>query len=146
MIDLFGHFAYAAVFLGMILLSRQSNAGWLVKAAGDGGWVAIGLVLGMSSIIVWGTFFVLLDLVGWAKWRKNDREELALVAERIRSGEPTVAAEEFFHNMREEARRSGCRKKYWHGPQASLVRCGTMSPELGYAWLCPDHYRSTTTR
>ena len=70
MIDLFGHIAYAAVLAGMVLLARQNPYGWLVKAVGDGGWVALGIVMGMSSIITWATFFVVLDLVGWAKWHR----------------------------------------------------------------------------
>jgi len=99
MIDLFGHLSYAAVFVGLLLLSRQSNAGWLVKAAGDGGWVALGIVMGMSSIIIWGSFFVLLDLSGWLAWRQKDVKDLALAQKRLAEGGPSTDAGDFFRSI-----------------------------------------------
>lgn len=99
MIDLFGHLSYAAIFVGMLLLSRESNAGWLVKAVGDGGWVVLGVVMGMSSIITWGAFFVLLDLAGWLAWRQKDVKDLALAKKRLAEGGPGNGAEDFFRSL-----------------------------------------------
>ena len=98
-VDLFGHIAYAAVLAGMVLLTRQNIYGWLVKGLGDGSWVVLGILLGMSSIWLWGFFFVLLDLIGWRQWRRADREELLLVAQRLASSEGSDDAEEFFHSL-----------------------------------------------
>jgi len=36
-----------------------------------------------------------------------------------------------------------CDQQYWHGPRAKTVLCGEHSPELGYNWFCPNHYRQT---
>jgi hypothetical protein len=113
-IDFFGHVAYAGVLAGMILLTRQNIFGWLVKAAGDAGWVVLGIVMGMSSIITWGLFFVLLDLIGYAKWRK-DRVTFTITP---RNPAPV------------------CQKVYWHGPDAETIHCGEYSPELGHIWHC----------
>lgn len=37
-----------------------------------------------------------------------------------------------------------CQQVYWHAPTVTkFVRCGHHSSELGYVWLCPNHYRET---
>ena len=99
MIDLFGHLSYAAVMVGLILLARQNNYGWIVKLVGDLGWVGLGIAMGMSSIIVWGSLFVILDIAGWEKWRQIDAADLALVKERLAEGGPSVDSEEFFRRL-----------------------------------------------
>ena len=69
MIDFFGHLAYAVITVGMILLARQNAYGWLVMTVGNLGWIALGIAMAMSSITLWAFLFVVLNLVGWQKWR-----------------------------------------------------------------------------
>ena len=71
MLDLFGHVAYALLFGGMFLVTKKLRAGWAIKGAGDVIWVAIGWQLGMTSIVMWGVGFVMMDALGWWRWRKN---------------------------------------------------------------------------
>ena len=71
MIDFFGHLAYASIMVGMFLLARRNAYGWVARLLGDAGWVAIGFALGMSSIILWGFVFIVLDVTGWLEWREK---------------------------------------------------------------------------
>lgn len=75
MIDLLGHLGYASIMIGMVLLARRNAYGWVARLLGDAGWVALGFVLGMSSIVLWGLVFVLLDIVGWLKWRSEAKSK-----------------------------------------------------------------------
>jgi hypothetical protein len=71
MIDLAGHFCYGLLFIGMLLLGGRHPLGWALRLAGELGWVAIGVTLGLTSIWVWGLLFCVVDFRNWRKW--NDR-------------------------------------------------------------------------
>lgn len=71
MIDLAGHVFYVFLLGGMLLLARGSAAGWILRIVGEAGWAVLGVLLGMSSIVVWGVAFVIIDAYGFRKWRKN---------------------------------------------------------------------------
>ena len=71
MIDFFGHVSYAAITLGILWLGQKKAYGWLMKAVGDAGWAVLGIVMGMSSIFVWASLFIVMDFIGWAQWRKK---------------------------------------------------------------------------
>lgn len=149
MIDFFGHVAYAAVLAGMILLTRQNIHGWLVKALGDGGWVVLGIAMGMSSIIIWGAFFVLLDIVGYARWCQENKPKpsnpddytlgrgVLMSTDENGKWQPDGAC----INLAPE--QTKCKREYWHGPTEEIVRCGDYSKALGCNWLCTNHYRTT---
>lgn len=63
-VDLLGHFAYVLLCLGTVLIAKYpgKNAGWLLRAAGDGMWVGLGFYLGLTSCVVWGALFTAIDL------------------------------------------------------------------------------------
>lgn len=84
-VDFFGHFFYASLFLGMLLLSAKDFRGWAFRFAGEVGWIGIGLVMGMSSIVVWGLAFMVVDVLGYLQW-KAEHETLAM-EERLESRE-----------------------------------------------------------
>lgn len=63
--DALGYVAYGLVFLGQLLIARRRSVGWVARAAGNAGWVAIGLYLGLYSIVVCETAFFVLDLYGY---------------------------------------------------------------------------------
>lgn len=71
MLDLFGHFGYASIMVGMFLLARRNAYGWAARLLGDSVWVALGFALGMSSIVLWGLVFMMVDIIGWRKWRQR---------------------------------------------------------------------------
>lgn len=73
-VDFFGHFFYASLFLGMLLLSAKDYRGWAFRFAGEVGWIGIGLVMGMSSIVVWGVAFMAIDVWGYLKWQAEQAE------------------------------------------------------------------------
>ena len=75
MIDIVGHIAYASLLLGQILLTKKNTWGWALRFIGEIGWVAIGFIIGMSSIWVWGILFALIDIRGFIKWRKEKKNE-----------------------------------------------------------------------
>jgi hypothetical protein len=84
-VDFFGHFFYASLFLGMLLLSAKDFRGWAFRFAGEVGWIGIGLVMGMSSIVVWGLAFMVVDVLGYLQWQA-EHETLAM-EERLESRE-----------------------------------------------------------
>ena len=75
--DYFGHWAYFFLFVGMLLLQAKDYRGWAFRFAGEVGWIAIGFVLGLSSVVLWGFAFMAVDVLGYLKWQK-EQEELAL--------------------------------------------------------------------
>lgn len=76
-VDFFGHFFYASLFLGMLLLSAKDYRGWVFRFLGEAGWIVIGLAMGMSSIVVWGIIFMVVDVWGYLEW-SSDKEILAM--------------------------------------------------------------------
>lgn len=70
-IDIAGHLGYALVMVGVFLLSRHQVLGWLFRCAGEVVWLVVGVYMGMSSIVVWGVVFVLMDLYGFWSWKTN---------------------------------------------------------------------------
>lgn len=87
MLDFYGHLGYFSIMVGMMLLARRNIYGWVARLLGDSVWVALGFALGMSSIVVWGSFFVVVDIVGLRKWRRvkegADEVETALMREEL---------------------------------------------------------------
>ena len=75
-VDFFGHWFYFFLFIGMLLLQSKDYRGWAFRFAGEVGWIGIGLVMGMSSIWLWGFAFMVVDVLGYLKWQK-EQEELA---------------------------------------------------------------------
>lgn len=68
-IDLLGHIAMGFVALGSLLLGTKDKraAGWRLRMIGDGMWVGLGFALGLSSIVIWESVFVVVDIVGLRK-------------------------------------------------------------------------------
>lgn len=71
-VDFFGHFFYFFLFLGMLLIQYKDYRGWAFRFAGEAGWIGIGLIMGMSSIWAWGFAFMVVDVLGFLKWQKED--------------------------------------------------------------------------
>jgi hypothetical protein len=67
-LDFLGHIAYFLIFVGVFLLTREMQAGWVFRFLGDVGWVLIGFKLRMSSIVLWGSGFAILDVLGYLNW------------------------------------------------------------------------------
>ena len=69
MIDFFGHLFYLSIMGGQALLTHSMRIGWGLRLTGDAGWAALGAIMGMSSIFVWGVMFTILDLYGFYEWK-----------------------------------------------------------------------------
>lgn len=68
MIDILGHIAYLFVMTGTFLLHPKFDRvtlGWTLRGVGDAGWVGLGISMGMTSIWIWGSVFVAIDLAGY---------------------------------------------------------------------------------
>lgn len=73
MIDIVGHVGYVLLVVGTYLVSRGKTCGWPLRAVGSATWVGVGVAMAMSSIWIWSTAFVTIDLVGWRRaWKKTD--------------------------------------------------------------------------
>ncbi len=69
MIDLFGHIAYIVLLVGVWLLSKQRVIGWVVHGTGTAMWLVLGILMDSSAIWVWSSVFVVMDVVGFYRWR-----------------------------------------------------------------------------
>lgn len=74
-LDWFGHWFYAFIAMGMLYLSQKDKWGWVLRIMGEAGWIWIGVLAGWSSIYMWGTLFLLIDIKGFLDWRKADKLE-----------------------------------------------------------------------
>jgi len=69
-LDIAGHFAYASIALGMWRLGKKDKRGWILRFVGELGWIAVGLLMGYTSIWMWGILFLGIDIKGYYEWWK----------------------------------------------------------------------------
>lgn len=69
MIDFLGHIGYIIVVLGVWQITRQKRIGWVIHGFGSLFWMGLGLLMGMSSIFLWSIVFLVLDVVGFYRWK-----------------------------------------------------------------------------
>ncbi len=74
MIDAVGHVGYMILVTGLLLVGRNITIGWFIRFIGEMIWVGIGLVMGMTSIWIWGLVFAAIDFYTWRKWNARLRE------------------------------------------------------------------------
>jgi len=73
-LDFAGHVGYVCLFLGSQLLARNNKYGWLCRLLGELIWVVLGFILGLTSIWMWGIFFIFAnDIYGFWKWSKAEK-------------------------------------------------------------------------
>lgn len=72
MIDALGHVCYAVILVGQLMVARHVVQGWLIRIAGTLGWIVLGLLLGLTSIWVWCSLFIVVDIIGYLRWKKDD--------------------------------------------------------------------------
>ena len=65
-----GHIGYLFCILGMILIAKKYRIGWLLRIIGQLIWIVVGLTLGLNSIYIWGSIFLLIDFLGFRAWKK----------------------------------------------------------------------------
>ena len=68
--NLLGHIGYICLALGTFLVARKIGIGWLFRISGEVFWFVAGVMLGMSSIWFWCSFFLCLDIYGYFNWKK----------------------------------------------------------------------------
>ena len=69
--DLLGHIGYLLVVVGTLMIARKDIRGWWPRMVGDVFIVSMGLLLGVSSLWIWGTVFLLIDIFGYRKWKRE---------------------------------------------------------------------------
>jgi hypothetical protein len=69
-LDGLGHLFYLLIFLGMVMISKKHEVGWLLRLAGETGWAVLGLYMGLTSIWIWAVPFIYIDTKGYLLWRK----------------------------------------------------------------------------
>lgn len=74
MLDFFGHIFYFCVLAGTYMIGRKNKWGWLVRSAGEAGWIIIGFILGMSSIWLWGFGFLAMEFWNFYKWCQDENK------------------------------------------------------------------------
>jgi len=69
--DLVGHIGYFSIIAGTMLVAWKDIRGWWPRMFGDVIVATMGVMLGVSSIWLWGSVFLLLDIYGYRKWKKE---------------------------------------------------------------------------
>jgi nicotinamide riboside transporter PnuC len=73
--DFLAHIGYATITGGTLLLALRSIWGWFFRFVGDVIWLYVGWqLLNMPSVCIWMPVFMLMEIVGFLKWRKNRAE------------------------------------------------------------------------
>ena len=75
LVDVWGHIGYGLLFLGQFLISKNNSKGWALRTVGEVLWLIIGFYIGMSSVWIWGTLFLYVDIKGWYDWNKKEKQE-----------------------------------------------------------------------
>ncbi|MEK0325350.1 MAG: nicotinamide mononucleotide transporter [Nitrosopumilus sp.] len=70
--DFIGWIATAIVIFGTCLLSQKKKSGWLIRVVGNVLWVVVGFMTGLTSIIACEGTFILVDMIGYFKWKKDE--------------------------------------------------------------------------
>ena len=71
MSDLAGHLFYVFLIVGTTMTGRGMRSGWLLRLVGSLGWAAIGLYIGMTSILLWSLAFAVIDYYNYSKWKNE---------------------------------------------------------------------------
>ena len=73
-IDMLGHIGYLSIAVGMYLVTLKNSWGFAFRFFGEVVWLVIGLLLGMSSLLIWGVIFMGIDIYGFVKWRRENED------------------------------------------------------------------------
>ena len=69
-LDLLGYVAYSLLSFGMFKIAKDDRSGWTYRALGDALWVGIFFNLGLTSGMVFGLAFLVVDL--FAVFKKEE--------------------------------------------------------------------------
>jgi hypothetical protein len=68
-VDIAGWVAYIVLFCGTLILQNKNRTGWAFRGTGNLMWMVLGWKLHLTSVMVWGVIFFLMDVRGYWKWR-----------------------------------------------------------------------------
>ena len=71
-LDALGHVGYVLLVCGQLLIAHKTTIGWPTRLIGSALWCWLGYQMDMSSIVVWSAVFLVVDVVGWARWRTKE--------------------------------------------------------------------------
>lgn len=69
--DAWGFLFYTALAVGQVAVTQRWRWGWLARVVGSLGWAAVGVAIGMWSIVAWSFVFAAVDWRGWIVHRRN---------------------------------------------------------------------------
>jgi hypothetical protein len=70
LLDLLGYVGYSLLSFGMSKIANEDRSGWTYRALGDALWVGIFFNLGLTSGMVFGLAFLVVDL--FAVFKKEE--------------------------------------------------------------------------
>ena len=69
--DIIGHFLMVGMLAGKWLVAHKHRTGWLVWACAAFGWIILGYVLGLTSLMAWNVLYVAFYLYSWRLWGRD---------------------------------------------------------------------------
>ncbi len=73
-LDILCHFSYALILIGTYMIALKKISGWILDIIGEGILIGAGIVYGMSSLVVWGFIFALINIYGYRTWKRNENK------------------------------------------------------------------------
>lgn len=74
-LDILCHVAYALILTGTYMVAQKKTRGWLLEIIGESILIGAGIIYGMSSLIVWGFIFALVNIYGYRTWKRNENKQ-----------------------------------------------------------------------
>ena len=59
------------LLVSLYLLGKKKRAGWLIGIFGNLAWMAVGLKIGMNSLLFVGFVMALFNVKGWLEWKES---------------------------------------------------------------------------
>ena len=76
-LDIIGHISYVWVAIGMLLIAlKRPVAGFAFRLVGELGWLALGILMSMTSIWFWEIIFIAVDIIGMIIWTRNKKAKV----------------------------------------------------------------------
>ena len=75
MMELSTHLLYIAIFLKIYFLGRKNSLGWVFAIIADIGWIAVGFLLPLYSMVIWHLGFMVMSIIGYRNWKPSSKDE-----------------------------------------------------------------------
>ena len=70
-VNLLGCLFYVLILVGTGLVGQRKWQGWALRFVGNLGWLHLGIYLGLWSVVIFETIFIIIDARACRRWRRS---------------------------------------------------------------------------